>query len=88
MDSTRIKILSEALEALLEEYSRDDPEVAGLFSSLKPLIHQSKSGITLSKMEWRDIPGGYFINEGILRKHRDLEKVFAEFRIELTGGPR
>lgn len=86
MDCDKVKNLAEALESVLKKYSQSDPEVAGLFESLRSLIQAAKAGKIDAAMEWRDIPGGRYFTEGTLRKYRDLEKSFAEFKIEITGG--
>ena len=85
MDYKKVKSFAETLESLLEKYAEDDSEASGLLESLKPLIHKAKNGEIHSPIEWRDIPGAYFFSEGTLRKYRDLEKSFAEFRFELTA---
>lgn len=33
-----------------------------------------------------DIPGGYFFNEGNLRKYPDLERAYSKFAVEASGG--
>lgn len=86
MDIIAIKTTAVALEILLQKYAQSDSEAAGLFEALKQLIMRAKNGNVSAPMEWSDIPGSYFFTEGTLRKYRDLEKAFAEFRIELTGG--
>lgn len=86
MDSEKIKIAAVRLEGLLLGYSRHDGEVTNLLNALRPLLVKAKDGRIFSPMEWRDIPGGVLFTEGLLRKYRDLEDAFAEFRIELTGG--
>ena len=50
------------------------------------LANKVKASEIPEPMEWRDIPGGYFFAEGKFSGYRDLEKAFAEFRIEITGG--
>ncbi len=86
MDTKKIEEVAAKLEGLLLDYSRRDSEAMSLLEDLRPLFLAAKEGRISSPMEWRDIPGGYFFTEGTLRKYRDVEATFAEFRIELTGG--
>ena len=86
MNKEILKIKATELERLLSNYSKSEGEALELLNMLSTLIDDSKLMKVVSPMEWRDIPGSRFFTEGGLAKFSDLEKAFADFRIELTGG--
>lgn len=86
MNFEKVKESAIHLEILLGKYAANDHDAASLLNALYPLIFDVKTEKRLKPMEWREIPGAYFFTEGQLRKYPDLEKAFAEFRIEITGG--
>ena len=74
------------LEQLLSKYSAAEPEASALYNALLDILDSAKNMKIDKPMEWRDIPGSRFFDEGNLRKYPDLEKSFADLRIEITGG--
>jgi|SRR6185437_2896304 len=86
MDKALLKQKAEALEALLRDYGMMDPEVRSLFGGLRPFLQRAKEQTIDTPLDGRLIPGRFLFDEGSLRKYRDLENAFAEFRIEATGG--
>lgn len=84
MNTGQIQELAARLERVLETHAVHDNEVRQLQGELSILIGRAKSGLAFSPMEWRDIPGGRCFTEGGLRKYRNLEEAFAEFRLEIT----
>ena len=86
MNKQQLKSAAILLEEQLKNIM-DDPDVESLAVSLSSLIRASKDGTIVQAMEWRDIPGAYWFTEGALSKFGDLESAYAEFKIELSGGP-
>lgn len=86
MDKILLQQKAEALEAILLRYAAEDSEAASVLRGVRPLIERAKEQTIDVPLEIREIPGGYFFDEGSLRKYRDLENAYAEFCIEATGG--
>lgn len=83
---TAKKILSAThnLEATISKYAQIDAEVADFLKIIKPLLNDIKGGTVRLPIKWRDIPGSRCFTEGSLRKYRDLERDYSEFRFALT----
>ena len=86
MDKVLLAACAAKLEKLFLQYEKVDSEVRDLHETLSPLIVDGQNGNVTQPMEWGDVPGAYYFSEGDLRKYRDLESAYAEFKIELTGG--
>ena len=86
MNKDLLKKKAIELELLLNKYSAIESEAVALHKALLDILGSAKDMKINKPMEWRDIPGSRFFDEGNLRKHSDLEKSFADFRIEITGG--
>lgn len=86
MDAAKARASAEKLSSLLAHYSATDEEARKLQGALTPLLKDVQGGLIVSPLEWRDIPGAYYFNEGSLRKYADLESAYADLKIELTGG--
>ncbi len=85
MNKESLKKIALELEQLLGHYSIIEPEASALYKALRDILEGAKSMEINQPMEWRDIPGSRFFDEGTLRKYPDLEKSFADFRIKITG---
>lgn len=86
MDQFLLESSAKRLEEVISQYSFDDAEVKALSYALSKLIADARAGKIVCPVEWRDIPGTYSFTEGGLRKYSDLEKAYAEFKIEISGG--
>lgn len=86
MDIAKVRESADQLASLLMHYSAIDEEAKQLKFALTELLEGVQSGRTVGPLDWREIPGDYYFNEGGLRKYRDLETAYADFKIELTGG--
>lgn len=86
MNKTLLKQKAEALEAILLKYASSDEEAKKVLNGVRPLLQRAKEKTIDSPLEIREVPGGYFFDEGSLRKYRDLEHAYSEFCIEITGG--
>ncbi|WP_061301569.1 hypothetical protein [Janthinobacterium agaricidamnosum] len=86
MDQALLKTCASELDQLLARYGQTDAEAASLHRSLGSLIGQALAGTLAAPLEWGEIPGGYYFTEGTLRQFSDLERAYAAFKIELTGG--
>ncbi|AQR70476.1 hypothetical protein BZG29_20755 [Janthinobacterium sp. LM6] len=86
MDQPRLQASAAELEQLLTRLAPADGEVADLRSALEPLLALAGSGALTTPLPWGDIPGGRYFTEGGLRRYPELERAFARFRIEATGG--
>lgn len=84
MNLEKIQTTTHNLETTILKYSPLDEEVANFQKILRPLINRIKAGETHPPIEWRDIPGSQCFTEGTLRKYRDLERDYAEFRFAFT----
>jgi hypothetical protein len=82
--NAKIPQLAVRLEQALDAHAHSDTEVRLLRQELAALIHQAKAGLVRAPIEWRDVPGARLFTEGGLRKYRDLEQAFADFRLEIT----
>jgi len=85
-DKMKIKVKAIELERLLAKYEKQELEVTRLTRDLSIFIEKAKSLNINESIEWKDIPGSRYFTEGNLRVFPDLEKAFADFRIELSGG--
>lgn len=86
MNLEKIKQCAEELELLLEHYSKIDKDARLLFDSLKEIILKSKQQKIKEPLDFSNVPGAYFFNEGNLAKYRDLSKCYSTFKLEVTGG--
>ncbi|MCF6437003.1 hypothetical protein [Pseudoalteromonas sp. MMG022] len=86
MNKEALKHRAVELERILNDYSLTEPEAALLLKVLAPIIENAKANKIDHNVEWNDIAGSRFFTEGSLRQFPDLEKAFADFRIEATGG--
>lgn len=87
MNQVNVAISAKQLHLLLEKYAPVEPEAALLEGALSALIEAALAGIVSAPLEWKEVPGDFFFNEGKLGKYSDLESADAAFKIELTGGP-
>ncbi|MBC8999897.1 hypothetical protein IAI51_25555 [Pseudomonas sp. N40(2020)] len=86
MDQFLLERSAKTLEEVVSQYLLDDAEVESLSYTLSKLIADARAGKIVSPVEWGDVPGAYSFTEGGLRKYSDLEKAYAEFKIEVSGG--
>lgn len=86
MNKVKLAQCAHRLQIIFLQYEVADSEVRDLHDTLSGLIADAQNGSVTHLMEWRDVPGAYYFSEGNLRKYRDLESAYAEFKIELTGG--
>lgn len=86
MNIAELKKSAEALKQVLAKYAPLDPEAKYLQDSLSSVIDEVLADKITAPIAWASVPGGYYFNEGSLRKYDDLETAFAEFKIELSGG--
>lgn len=86
MNKELLRIKAIDLELLLWSYSKKDHAAMELLKMLSELIKDSKLQKIEAPLEWRVIPGARLFSEDGLSKYSDLEKAFADFRIEITGG--
>ena len=86
MNSNLVKKYAEVLEKQLSKYSKMDSEAQKLSASLDELISKAKNRQIYSPIEYQKVPGGYWFNEGNLRKYPELEEAYSEFKLEVTGG--
>lgn len=67
-----------------QPYIKTGTEAANFQKLLQSLLNRIKNGEIHPPIEWRDIPGSQCFTEGTLRKYRDLERDYAEFRFAFT----
>jgi len=85
MNQALITQYAKRLEALLEQYAREDPEARLLAGSLEALIARAKAGGIDSPVAWNDIPGEYWFAERSLSQYEDLENAYTKFKMEISG---
>ncbi|PZQ35055.1 MAG: hypothetical protein DI560_26965 [Pseudomonas putida] len=86
MNTQSLKQKSLKLRLIIDSLKAQDPAALKLRVELEPLMTAADQELIRTPMEWRDIPGRYLFTEEGLRRYRELEHAFAEFRIELSGG--
>jgi hypothetical protein len=86
MDKAAIAKSAATLRQFLDKYAAVDPEAANLRYSLSSVLDAALLGTIDDPMEWSAVPGGYYFTEGDMRKYRELEDAYADFKIEVTGG--
>lgn len=86
MNKLELKRKAEKLRDLLSHYAVSDVDANSLLNGLPPFIRDALVGKIDTPLEWTDMPGAYFFNEGKLRKYSDLESAYVDFKIEITGG--
>jgi hypothetical protein len=84
MNPSRVTATAKALDVVLRTHGRD-AEVTSLADDIRAVLSKALAGEISGEMAWRDIPGGRYFMEGGLRKYRDLEQAFADFRLALIG---
>lgn len=86
MDKPALRGAADALDLILAGLADADRNAAALRLSLADLIEEARLGRIDAPLEWRDIPGGRLLAEGDLRRNAELERAYAAFSVELTGG--
>lgn len=86
MNIEALKDKARKLQAAIDALKAIEPAAATLGILLEPLITKAECMEIRTPMEWRDIPGGYLFTEERLQQYSALERAYAQFQIELTGG--
>lgn len=86
MDPMALKNAAIALRLLLDSYATADQEAYLLREALGDVLDRAIAERIDLPLQRRDIPGGWFFDEGSLRKYPDLELAYATFCIEARGG--
>lgn len=86
MDKKKIALKAKRLWSLLDKYSLTNDSAMKAFNALKNLLIKASSGQINSPLKWSEVPCGYLFVEGELGRFKDLEEVYAEFKVEVTGG--
>jgi len=86
MDQILLKRKAEALLVALTQRASSDSGVHALLVALSPLLDSVLKGDVDSPVEWRDVPGERQFIDGSLGELGDIEKAYAQFKIEVTGG--
>ncbi|WP_036186415.1 hypothetical protein [Marinimicrobium agarilyticum] len=77
---------AKALEVCFQKTGNLPAKIAGLYGDLKPYIEKSKNGELDAPMAKSKVPGAHLFNDGELRPYPDLERAYARFRMQLSGG--
>jgi hypothetical protein len=87
IDPIKLKAAAEHLEWVLKQYP-NEAVVQDLLQSLLPLIEAAKAGQVLVPMDRRDIPGGYFLGDGVYIPYTSpsIEDAYGNFVTEAEGG--
>lgn len=84
MDIEELKRKAIKLESLLMLYYKHSDYVLALYQNLRPLIEKAKDKNILKPISWDDVPGGWYIAEGVLRDIPELEAAYTDFKVEVT----
>lgn len=86
MNIQALKTTAHALRIKLDFYKDQDPAAAALYAQMEPWLNQAEHGQITAPVQWRDLHGHYLFTEEGLQQYQDLERAYAAFCIELTGG--
>lgn len=86
MNQELLRQRAEELNLLLSHYAQVNEDAKALLNALSAYIQNALSGMVLSPVEWKSIPGDRMFDEGKFRELPQLERAFSDFKVEMTGG--